>query len=80
MFKELNGRQLRKPLGAYLTHRFVEYEDGAVATDWVVLTAFVVGICAAVMLSIDSGLTQASENLNETMASTISGETGAVGG
>jgi Flp pilus assembly pilin Flp len=80
MFKELNGRRLCKPLGAYPTHKFIEHEDGAVATDWVVLAALVVGICAAVMLSIGGGVTQASASLSEAIVATDPGETGAVAG
>lgn len=53
---------------------FVENEDGAVATDWVVLTALVVGICVAVAVSIGGGLTQASENLIVAIAATDPGE------
>ena len=78
MFKELNGRRLRKPLGAFSTHKFIEHEDGAVATDWVVLAALVVGICAAVMLLIGGGVTQASASLGEAIVATDPGETGAV--
>ena len=80
MFKELNDLQLRKPLGTCPTQKFVKHEDGAVATDWVVLAALVVGICAAVMLSIGGGFTQASENLNQTFAAAEPGETGTVAG
>lgn len=81
MFKELNGLKLRKLLGNYPTHKFfVENEEGAVATDWVVLAALTVGICTAVTLSIGGGFTQASENLNQTFAAADPGGTGTVAG
>ena len=73
MFKELKGKRLRKLLGACPTHKFVEHEDGAVTTDWVVLAALVVGICAAVMLSVGGGVTQASGNLGEAIVATEPG-------
>ena len=80
MFKKLNGMQLFSRLRAYPIRKFVEHEDGAVSTDWVVLAALVVGICTAVLLSIGGGFTQASENLNEAFAAADPGETGTVAG
>jgi Flp pilus assembly pilin Flp len=80
MFKALNGRRLRKPLGAYSTHKFAKNEDGAVATDWVVLAALVVGICVATMLSIGEGVTLASANLGEAFVAADPGDARAKAG
>jgi hypothetical protein len=45
--------------------RFCSDQKGAVTVDWVVLTAAVVGLGAAVVLTASNGTTRLSQNIDE---------------
>lgn len=48
--------------------KFLEDESGAVTVDWVVLTAAIVGLGIAVMLSVGGGTTSLADKISSHMA------------
>ena len=54
-----------------LMKNFSRDEDGAVTVDWVVLTAAIVGLGIAVLVSVTSG----TKTLTEKVSSQLSGQT-----
>jgi hypothetical protein len=57
---------------------FMFHDDGAVTVDWVVLTAAIVGLGAAVILTVSGGAISYAEFVNEDV-SDIAMEVGATG-
>ncbi|WP_375687199.1 Flp family type IVb pilin [Pseudooceanicola sp. LIPI14-2-Ac024] len=55
---------------------FRKDEDGAVTVDWVVLTAAVVGLCAAAYSSIQSGATDLTADVQTYMGTLDPGSSG----
>jgi len=51
-------------------------EDGAVTVDWVVLTAAIVGLGLAVMLSVRTGATDLAADIGTNLTNTTVGSTG----
>ena len=52
-----------------LTKNFKRDEDGAVTVDWVVLTAAIVGLGIAVLISVSGGTTSLANKFSSNLAS-----------
>ncbi len=52
-----------------LTKNFKRDEDGAVTVDWVVLTAAIVGLGIAVLISVSGGTTSLANKISSNLAS-----------
>lgn len=58
---------------AHFIKRFFNKEDGAITVDWVVLTALIIGLSAALILAIRSGTNDFGGNVNTALTtSTVS--------
>lgn len=53
---------------------FLKNEDGAVTVDWVVLTAAIVGLGLAVVVSISGGATSVSSGLGSNLSNSVVAE------
>ncbi len=54
-----------------LLKSFVKDEDGAVTVDWVVLTAAIVGIALAVILTIRGGIDEAADAIAASLSGAL---------
>ena len=53
-----------------LAQNFKRDEDGAVTVDWVVLTAAIVGLGIAVLISVSGGTTSLADKISSELAGT----------